>query len=47
VAERVYCAVRTEYVKFSLIVVFKQDRKYTYNVTLRRVHATIVGVEKQ
>jgi len=25
----------------------KQDRQCTYNVTLRRVRATIVGVEKQ
>ena len=25
----------------------KQDRQCTYNVTLRRVHETIVGVEKQ
>jgi hypothetical protein len=27
--------------------IFKQDRQYTYNVTLRRVRATIVAVEKQ
>ena len=25
----------------------KQDRQWAYNVTLRRVHATIVAVEKQ
>jgi len=26
---------------------FKQERQYSYNVTLRRVRATIVAVEKQ
>jgi hypothetical protein len=26
---------------------FKEDRQSTYNVTLRRVHVTIVAVEKQ
>ena len=25
----------------------KQDRQYTYNVTLRRVRVTVVAVEKQ
>jgi len=25
----------------------KQDKQYTYNVTLRRIHATIAEVEKQ
>jgi len=25
---------------------FKQDRKFTYNVTLRKVRATIAAVEK-
>ena len=25
----------------------KQDTQYTYNVTFRRVRATVVGVEKQ
>jgi len=29
------------------ISLLKQDRKYTYDVTLRRVRATIFAVEKQ
>jgi hypothetical protein len=30
-----------------MLTVFKQDRQYTYNVTLRRLHATIVAMEEQ
>jgi len=29
------------------ILTMKQDRQYTYNMTLRRVHATTAAVEKQ
>jgi len=31
----------------TMLIVFKQDRQYTYNVTLRRPHATIVAMEEQ
>jgi len=33
--------------KLVLILKEKPDRQFTYNVTLRRVCATIVSVEKQ
>jgi len=36
----------TEYVSTMIITVTNRERQYTYNVTVRRVHATIV-VEKQ
>ena len=49
----VYCQKELKFCRFSVPIqqifhtLTKQDRQRTYNVTMRRVRATIVAVEKQ
>jgi hypothetical protein len=31
----------------SIVMMYKQDRQCTYSITLKRVHETIVAVEKR